>query len=126
MMKKLSPLFGSVLDFLWVLQAYLRGKVLRQKNYRLQGNFFRLATATNYKRITMLMKWWGHRSATTAEIRSLLAQTSGSMVKSPEPSFWFGPVHMQPYLRWNDGAWRLRYECDWFDPNGLTFPPRKF
>ncbi len=122
MKKKLSSLPGHVLDFLWVLQAYLRGKVLRQKDYLPQDNFFRPSTATNCKRITMLMKWWARRPATIAEVRELMTQ------KPPahEHFFWFGSAPMLPYLHWDNGAWRLGYNCNWFDRNVLTIPPRKF
>ena len=57
--------FNSIRDFLWTLQAYLRGKILRQKAYRpqTQGNFsvFRATTGTTARRATMLIKWWGRR-----------------------------------------------------------------
>ncbi len=113
---------GSTLDFLWVLQAFLRGKVLRQKDYRPQGNVFCLSTQTNYKRITMLMKWWARRPATVAEVRELKTQKPPAY----EPFFWFGPAPMRLQLYWNDGDWRWHYSCDWFDRNVLTIPPRKF
>jgi len=129
-MKK-PKVLNTVFDFLWALQAYLRGKVLCQKDYRPQGDFFRLSTRTNYRRITLLMSWWGRRLATVKEAIVLMAESkmdddSSHIFKNPELPFWFGPAHMHPYLHWNNGAWRLRYECDWFDFNGLTVPIRKF
>jgi len=117
----------TLLDFLWVLQAFLRGKVLRQKDYRPQGNVFCLSTQTNYKRITMLMDWWGHRPATLKETMALMAEVkmganNDRIFSNPELPFWFGPAPMLPYLYWDDGAWRLRYSCDWFDNDngGIT------
>ena len=60
--------FNAIRDFLWVFQAFLRGKLLRQKAYRPQGNFFRLPVPVTAKRITMLMKWWDYRPATMADL----------------------------------------------------------
>ncbi len=74
-------------DFLWVLQAFLRGKVLRQKVYQPQGNFFRLSVPVTARRNTMLMRWWGYRPATMAELykamRARAGHSYGSLVLTP-------------------------------------------
>lgn len=58
----------AIRDFLWVLQAFLRGKVLYQKTYRPQGNFFRPPGPASVRRIRMLMEWWCFRPATMDEL----------------------------------------------------------
>ncbi|MFA5124276.1 MAG: hypothetical protein WC473_00400 [Patescibacteria group bacterium] len=64
----------TILDYLWVIVAYLRGKVLRQKAYRPQGAgelaFFQAARGANFRRISILSKWWGYRLATLDELLS--------------------------------------------------------
>ena len=79
--------FSAIRDFLWVPQAFLRGKVLRQKNYRFQDNFFRLTVPVTARRIVMLMKWWGYRPATMAELyteaRARARHNYGSLVLTP-------------------------------------------
>ena len=63
-MKRLKVIdrFKSSRDFLWVLQAFLRGKVLRQKAYRPHGNgkgfFLRVPEGTSQERSTALLKKW--------------------------------------------------------------------
>lgn len=69
-------MFNTIRDFLWVLQAFLRGKLLRQKAYRPQGNFFRPPVPVTIKRITRLMKWWGHRPMTLDEVKTLMEQAA--------------------------------------------------
>jgi len=61
--------FKAIHDFLWVFQAFMRGKVLRQKVYCSQENFFRMPVPANVKRTTMLMKWWGYRPASEDDLR---------------------------------------------------------
>lgn len=77
----------TISDLLWVLQAFLRGKLLRQKAYRPQGNFFRLPVPVTTNRITMLMKWWGYRPATLADLyeatRREARHSYGSLVLTP-------------------------------------------
>ncbi len=56
------------MDFLWVVQAFFRGKVLRQKAYR---PLWRLVFGINifhfpydsipYDRVKKLVAWWGFR-----------------------------------------------------------------
>lgn len=59
--------FHAIRDFLWVLQAFLRG-VLYQKTYRPQGDFFRPPGPASVRLIKMLMGWWGFRPATMNEL----------------------------------------------------------
>ena len=79
--------FNAIRDFLWVLQAFLRGKVLCQKAYCPQGDLFQLSIPVTAKRITMLMKWWGYRPATMAELykaaRARARRSYGSLVLTP-------------------------------------------
>ena len=76
--------FNAIRDFLWVLQAFLRGKVLRQKAYRpvyqIGGNYFSfdhftrsvpITSGTTIRRMTMLMRWWGFRPMTPEEQRAV-------------------------------------------------------
>lgn len=78
---------NTVYDFLWVIQAFLRGKVLRQEDYRPQGNLFQLPVSVIAKRFTMLMRWWGYRPATLADLyretRTRAGHTRHSLVLSP-------------------------------------------
>lgn len=60
--------FHAIRDFLWVLQAFLRGKILHQKIYRPQGSFFRPPGPASVRRIRMLMEWWRFRPATKDEL----------------------------------------------------------
>lgn len=66
-------MFNKIGDFLWVLQAFLRGKLFCQKAYRPQGNFFPPVPVT-IKRVSMLMKWWGHRLMSIDEVVRLMEQ----------------------------------------------------
>ena len=91
MIKKLKAMFKAVRSFLWVLQAFLRGKVLRQKAYRPQGNIFRLPVSTSARRIKMLVKWWGFRPATTKELMELIGHNDPY-----SPNI--------PYLNWDDAT----------------------
>lgn len=58
-----------VRDFLWVTQAFLRGKFLRQKNYcpQAQGKFF-CFSAPNSKCFKGLLKCWGYKPATLGDL----------------------------------------------------------
>ena len=67
-------MFKNLRDYLWVVQVFLRGKVLRQKAYMPQGNCFRLPVPMTTYRILMLMKWWGLRPLTQAEGEALMKQ----------------------------------------------------
>lgn len=71
-MQKMNEFFGYIADLLWVILAYLRGKVLRQKAYRLvtQNGLMRPPMATTVRRMIMLMRWWGLRPATLEELRA--------------------------------------------------------
>ena len=70
----------SVRDYFWVIRAFFLGKILRQKSYRpeTQGEFLSFsappgATAT---RMATLIRWWGGRLVTTAELRKILRAES--------------------------------------------------
>jgi len=69
-------MFKNLRDYLWVLQAFLRGKVLRQKAYTPQDNCFRLPVSMTTNRILMLMKWWGLRPLTQKEGEALILQAA--------------------------------------------------
>jgi hypothetical protein len=95
--------FNAIRDFLWVFRAFLRGKLLYQKAYRPQGNFFRLPVPVTAKRITMLMKWWGHRPMTLNEAKALMEQMS----KQDDDS------GRAPFLNWTGSGWEKKN--DWSD-----------
>lgn len=85
----------TIYDFLWVLRAFLRGKLLRQKAYRPYrrarrvADFFHLVAipGTTATRNAALMKWWGYRPATLAELyaesRARTGYNFGSLVLTP-------------------------------------------
>ena len=62
--------FKLLCDFLWVFQAFLRGKVLRQKAYKPICNTFCPPVNTTAKRILMLIKWWRRRPMKIADLYS--------------------------------------------------------
>jgi hypothetical protein len=100
MLTKLKALYWVVADYLWVAQAYLRGKVLKQKGYRPTGILFHLAVPTTAKRITMLFGLWGYRCLTIQELKFIFDY---------QPSI--------PYLSWHDGQWELKNDQDaWGSP----------
>lgn len=90
----------SFRDFLWVLMAFLRGKVLRQKNYRPHGNAFPSMPGATIQRMLPLMNWWGYRPMTMEEVM-LLMQTK-------EPKDRPGYV---PYVSWTDKS----TDVDWLE-----------
>lgn len=81
-------MFKTFRDYLWVLQAFLRGKVLRQKAYQPQGNFFRLPVPMTTNRILMLMKWWGlrHESQGRLSARSQVRGRAASAARLTNPA----------------------------------------
>jgi len=84
----------SIRDFFWVLFAFVRGKLLRQKAYRPKpwgGNssiIFGMQGA-NFCRLSLLMKWWGLRPMTQQELHTYLNPP-------PKKVYTFSP------RRWND------------------------
>lgn len=95
-------------DLLWVLQAFLRGKVLRQKAYRLQAGCTNLPVAVSVRRITKLMRWWGLRLATLEEIVALQRQQEKTFV---------------PYIDWNGEELNLGWNEDSWDKwNSKDYP----
>ncbi len=62
-------------DCLWVLKAYLRGKVLQQKGYQPQEDFyFVIPESVTVKRMKLLIRLWGLRPATLDETMKLIFQ----------------------------------------------------
>jgi len=63
-MKKFYSFF-SFRDFLWVSQAFVRGKVLRQRAYLPQAKVFfcYLQENTSITRVVALRRWWGYRGS---------------------------------------------------------------
>jgi len=103
MMTKLE----AICDFLWVLQAFLRGKVLRQKAYRPNTNGFRLPVSCTVERMLMLTRWWGYRPMTLEEVQMLMR-----VLENRSPSARF-----VPYISFNGSEWACR---DWLgDGSGL-------
>jgi hypothetical protein len=79
MLTKLKALRAFVADYLWVAQAYLRGKVLKQETYRPKRvvsvlidepaiSFFQLPATVSIRRMLMLMDWWDMRPLKLAEL----------------------------------------------------------
>jgi len=101
----MTKFFNAICDFLWVLSAFLRGKLLRQKAYRPQGIFFRLPVPVTAKRIIMLLKWWGMRPMGIHEAHALWEQMS----KQKDDS---GCV---PVLKWRTNGWELEESRDDWD-----------
>ncbi|MFA6594052.1 MAG: hypothetical protein WCT16_02220 [Candidatus Buchananbacteria bacterium] len=113
----------AILDYLWVIVAYIRGKVLCQKAYRPQGDgklaFFQAARGTNFKRISILMKWWGCRPVSVEELLALqgmrfateneLRDLAGCRKSELHPEV--------PTIDWNDNQLSIGH----FDADGLTF-----
>ncbi len=59
-------------DFFWVLQAFFRGKVLKQKAYCPQhGISFRGIPIAAVKRMVMLMRWWGLWPKTLEDVKRM-------------------------------------------------------
>ena len=75
-------------DWLWLLHALFRGKILRQKAYRPKGVFFHAGRGATVRRMTMLLRWYGLRLPTKEEYEAM--------------------VHV-PYLDWA-GKWD--FGCD--------------
>ena len=71
----------SFRDFLWVLMAYLRGKMLRQKAYRPQGNAFPSMPGANINRMLTIIDWWGYRPMTTKEMLPLMRAEDRAMAQ---------------------------------------------
>jgi hypothetical protein len=64
-------------DFLWVFQAYFRGKVLQQRDYqfRISGEHVEVPSIkTTGKRINRLSKWNGYMLLDVGSIRWMLSQ----------------------------------------------------
>lgn len=97
----MKKLLGDVADSLWVLQAYLRGKVLRQKAYRFCADESGFAlvhppVTMSVKRMMMLVQWWGFHPMTPREVLKALTE-----IELPEPV---------PYANWSSSGWDLSRE----------------
>jgi hypothetical protein len=86
---------NTLRDYLWVIQAFLRGKILRQKAYRPKDNSFCLSVPVTGKRISILMKWWKFRPMTIKEAIDLMGQA----VKQQNLNTG------SPFLSWKDNGW---------------------
>ena len=91
MLTKLKKLFCN---YLWVLNAYLRGKVLRQRAYRPRGNLFHATPGATCRRQMLLIKWWGFQPATLEEAMELMSQEE----KSHSSDY-------VPFLSWTNDRW---------------------
>jgi hypothetical protein len=64
-------MFSNIRDYLWVLQAYLRGKLAAPEGLPSQTNgplvTFRATRGVTYRRQVMLMRLWGTRPMTLDE-----------------------------------------------------------
>ena len=117
-------MFSSICDFLWVLQAFLRGKVLRQKAYRPQQGMFCLPVPVTAIRILRLVRWWGLRPMTAAEMWHLFEKatsegqtfSSETVIKDEKSN-----EHVCE-LRWRDGRWEVsvRQREDWLDRGWIS------
>jgi len=117
-MKKFSffvHVIQNISDWLWVLQAYLRGKMLRQKAYRPNGNKFRFPVSVTTARIMMLIKLWGFRPMTVAELTRLMAESA------PKKS------NRVPFIEWDrhDQKWCARNTWDRWESNSSFFSIRE-
>ena len=96
-----------VRDFFWVLIAFVRGKLLRQKTYRPQPHG-QILIMTDMKgmttrRLTLLTKWWGLRHLTLSEMLALTVRAPISETRRLYLDH-HGP-HV-PYLKWNNDQHR--------------------
>ena len=68
-MSRFFQMISYLLDFLWVLHAYFRGKVLRDKDYRPRHGIFALSFSVSNKRFCMLERWWGLKDSYPEDIK---------------------------------------------------------
>lgn len=71
MKEKIVKEIGLFRDFMWVLQAFLRGTMLCQKAYQPQSKVFRLPESVPAHRITMLMRWRGYKPLTAKDVKEI-------------------------------------------------------
>lgn len=72
-----DPMF-TLRDRLWVIQSFLRGKVLRQRAYHPHGDFFHPPVPVSVKRVVALLRWWGRRPMTLDEVKALVERLEQS------------------------------------------------
>jgi hypothetical protein len=102
----------KIRDFLWCLVAYCRGRVLRQKAYRpVISGLVRFPLAMNVRRMTMLMRWWGMRPATTDEFAAFIGRQINEL--------------RVPELTWDGSDWGQRWSHDW-DTHSRFLTTRKW
>ena len=111
---------SSFRDFLWVIRAYLRGKVFRQKVYRPQpqGDYFifRATPGANFRRTAMLINWWGHRSLTVKEFTAL---TMNQHVPEDDGNDDGDHDLRAPCLRLTNDGWKKSHESSWNNTHNL-------
>lgn len=114
-------------DCLWVAVMLVRGKVLRQKAYRLEAGVISVIRGTTARRMTMLMGWWGLRPATLDELKRELDNMDfppvvSEQVSSQMQKHGYRPAtpkeicrfqNKVPNLRWDGKKWQL--ESNWND-----------
>jgi hypothetical protein len=102
----------SIRDYCWAFTAYFRGKVLRQQAYRPQNNgvfmAFRTPRGVTAKRQMLLMRLWGYRPMTMAEIPPMVVQTDRGPTPLPTP-------------KWVDGKWDVTDSTDDWGSSGRLF-----
>lgn len=112
-MKYLRQVVSWVADLTWVANAFLRGKVLKQKAYcpKQQGklSFFQGIPGATLSRLLRLMELWGLRPLKTDELLAATLENSQSRI---------------PYLTWENNQWALNYEwltSGWQDNHHFIF-----
>lgn len=107
----------AILDYLWVIVAYIRGKVLRQKAYRPQGagkvSFLHASRGATGRRMLMLLKLWGCRPASVEELLAL----QGMRFAIEDELRDLAGCQFVPTIPWSDS--RNKPYLVGFDGNGL-------
>ena len=105
----------SFRDFLWVLMTFLRGKVLRQKAYRPQGNSFPSMPGATVNRMLIFIDWWGYRPMTAKEAVRMMR-----MEKS------FDSRHRISCHTWTDNVLSVNWLRSERDNSYRFLPSRRF
>lgn len=111
-----------IFDCLWALQAFFRGKVLRQKAYRPEGNLFKVPAPTSVRRMRMFIRLWGYQPATVAQ--AIKAWQSGELKPNDMPYVALGACvpdaeNCVPTLNWaSDRAWLT---LDWRNSDNFRY-----
>lgn len=68
----------------WIIMAFLRGKILHQRNYRpREEHFFHAVPGATIQRMTILMRWWGFRPATMEELSAFWEGMTSDAKRTP-------------------------------------------